>query len=39
MPSMRFTWDERKNRHNRFKHKLSFETAMLVFDDPHALSR
>jgi uncharacterized DUF497 family protein len=35
---MRFTRDERKNRRNRVKHGLSFETAGLVFDDPNALS-
>ena len=35
---MRFEWDEAKNRHNLAKHKISFETAVLVFDDPHALS-
>ena len=31
---MRFEWDEAKNRHNIRKHKISFETAKLVFDDP-----
>ncbi|HEV2490416.1 MAG TPA: BrnT family toxin [Candidatus Acidoferrales bacterium] len=36
---MRFTWDENKNRRNRAKHGISFETAALVFDDPHAISR
>ncbi len=35
---MRFEWDEEKNRRNRAKHKVSFETASLVFDDAHALS-
>ena len=35
---MRFDWDERKNRRNRAKHGISFETARLVFKDPHALS-
>ena len=35
---MRFEWDENKNRRNRAKHKVSFETARLVFDDPNALS-
>jgi len=29
-----FTWDARKNRVNRQKHRISFETAILVFDDP-----
>ena len=31
---MRWTWDENKNRDNKRKHGLSFETAILVFDDP-----
>jgi uncharacterized protein (DUF4415 family)/uncharacterized DUF497 family protein len=35
---MRFEWDENKNRRNLAKHKISFETASLVFDDPQALS-
>ena len=35
---MRFEWDENKNRGNLAKHKVSFETASLVFDDPQALS-
>ena len=35
---MRVEWDERKNRQNLAKHGINFETAMLVFDDPHALS-
>jgi uncharacterized protein len=30
---LRFSWDERKNRINRRKHRVSFETAALVFDD------
>jgi uncharacterized protein len=33
---MRFEWDEVKNRPNLKKHKISFETARLVFDDPYA---
>ena len=36
---MRFLWDENKSRRNLAKHCVSFETAMLVFDDPYALSR
>jgi hypothetical protein len=36
---MRFEWDENKNLLNQKKHKLSFATASLVFDDPFALSR
>ncbi len=35
---MRFIWDEEKNRRNLAKHKISFETAKLVFDDPFAVS-
>ena len=35
---MRFEWDEEKNRRNRAKHKISFEAAQFVFDDPYALS-
>src|SRR5947199_3730383 len=33
-----FTWNERKNRANRKKHRISFETATLVFDDPFHIS-
>ncbi len=35
---MRFEWDERKSRRNLAKHKVSFETAAVVFDDPRAVS-
>lgn len=35
---MRLEWDEGKNRSNFVKHKISFETARLVFDDAHARS-
>lgn len=31
---MVFTWDENKNRSNHWKHRVFFETAVLVFDDP-----
>ncbi|WP_409411157.1 BrnT family toxin [Bradyrhizobium sp. AUGA SZCCT0169] len=31
---MRWTWDPNKATANRVKHGLSFETAILVFDDP-----
>lgn len=34
-----WAWDPRKNRINKSKHKISFETASLVFADPLALSR
>jgi uncharacterized DUF497 family protein len=36
---MRFRWDEKKNRRNLAKHRVSFETAALVFEDPRAISR
>ena len=36
---MEFTWDERKNRVNKRKHGISFETAIAVFDDPFHVSR
>jgi uncharacterized DUF497 family protein len=35
---LQFTWDERKNRANQRKHGISFETAVLAFDDPCHLS-
>jgi uncharacterized DUF497 family protein len=31
---VRWTWDPGKAAANRVKHRLSFETAVLVFDDP-----
>ena len=34
MGSLRWTWNENKNRINRRKHGLSFETATLAFEDP-----
>ena len=34
---MRWTWDDDKNRTNKQKHGLGFETAKLVFDDPLAV--
>ena len=36
---MRFEWDERKNRQNLRKHDVRFETAVLVFDDPWAITQ
>jgi len=37
---MRFEWDVEKNRINQRKpDSLAFETAALVFDDPHAVFR
>ena len=32
---MKFAWDEDKNIINKEKHKISFETAAYVFDDPY----
>ena len=34
---MKFEWDEEKNRINRQKHGISFETAMLVFNDDNRI--
>jgi hypothetical protein len=36
---LNFEWDIEKDRINRTKHGVSFETASLVFEDPRALSR
>lgn len=36
---MPWTWSLAKDRDNKRKHGLSFDTAQLVFDDPYALSR
>jgi uncharacterized DUF497 family protein len=36
---MRLTWDEAKNRSNRRKHGISFDTAARVFLDPLHISR
>jgi uncharacterized DUF497 family protein len=35
---MIFVWDEGKDRSNRRKHGLSFETAARVFEDPNMIS-
>ena len=35
---MGFLWDERKNRTNKRKHGVSFDTASQVFDDPFHLT-
>ena len=32
---MKFEWDEDKITINKEKHKISFETAAYVFDDPY----
>lgn len=36
---MKITWDANKNRINKSKHRLSFETARHVFDDPLHITR
>jgi len=35
---VQFEWDENKNRVNQEKHGLSFEIAIVVFQDPEVLS-
>ena len=35
---MQYEWNAEKARRNQLKHGVSFETAALVFDDPHAKS-
>jgi uncharacterized DUF497 family protein len=35
---MRFDWDDDKNRQNLLKHDVRFETAVLVFDHPYAIT-
>jgi uncharacterized protein len=35
----RFEWDDNKNRKNRVKHGVSFETATGVFEDPDLITR
>jgi len=35
---MVLAWDDRKNRTNRRKHCISFETAARIFDDPNVVS-
>ncbi len=36
---MKFVWDAAKNRSNQKKHRVSFETAQQVFDDPLHISK
>ena len=36
---MRFEWDEEKSWRNLLKHDVRFGTAVLVFDDPYALTQ
>jgi len=35
--TMQFEWDEGKARHHTKKHRVSFEQAQKVFDDPRAV--
>lgn len=35
---MIYSWDEAKSAANLAKHRVSFATAALVFDDPYAIS-
>jgi uncharacterized DUF497 family protein len=35
---VRYEWDENKNRSNFAKHGISFETAILIFEDPKIIS-
>jgi hypothetical protein len=35
---MVFVWDEKKNRINRRKHGISFETVTRIFEDPNVVS-
>jgi uncharacterized protein len=35
---MVFAWDEKKNRINRRKHVVTFETAARIFEDPNVVS-
>jgi uncharacterized DUF497 family protein len=37
MSQLRFDWDPRKNAVNKRKHGVSFEEAVTVFSDEHAL--
>jgi len=37
MSDISFEWDERKNRENQRKHKVSFEEAQTVFLDENAM--
>ena len=35
---MEFEWDDEKNRTNKLKHHIRFETAIEVFEDPFELT-
>lgn len=36
---MQFEWDNDKNRENLRKHDIRFESAVLVFEDPRAITK
>jgi uncharacterized DUF497 family protein len=38
-PATRSEWDDDKSRQNLRKHAVRFETAVLVFDDPYAITQ
>ena len=35
---VRIEWDENKNQANLIKHRIDFQTAQLVFDDPNCVN-
>ena len=35
---MKFEWDENKNKQNALKHRIDFDEARRVFDDPHFMT-
>ena len=37
--TVRFEWDENKNRANIIKHRVGFDEASKVFSDPHVIIR
>ncbi len=39
IPNHEFDWDPKKDTLNLKKHRISFDTAMLVFDDPNLLTK
>lgn len=39
MAELRFEWDERKNRENQRKHRVSFAEAQTVFWDERGVKR
>lgn len=35
---IRYEWDPAKNKSNKFKHGIDFETAQVAFDDPFCIT-